>query len=518
MSNICTGTAWLDDRAVGLQQPPDNSDGNLDLTPEPLPEAPANAPYPVDALGPVLGPAARRIAYHVQAPQGMACQSVLGAASLVVQGHYDVKRGNIGTGPVSLYLMTEAESGERKSSVDKVALAPIRAIEAEQREQHEQAVNQFQADTEAWELRRKSIIGEAEGKTKGKQAMSEEHQHALASRLAEHDGNRPVSPAMPNLTFSEPTAEGMYRHLKASRPTAGLYSDEAIGFFGGHGMSVEARGRTIEALCRLWDGAPLTRTRGTAGESGFLAGRRLSTHLMMQPVVAEQVLGDTLLQGQGFLPRFLICREPSMIGTRFLADRDPSASLENDPAIADYRRRIDELARQPLPINDAGELEPHLITIDGPAFGTFSDLHDGIEAELAQNGRFHDVRAFASKAAENAARLAAVMAAVEDSDSVTTDHIARAGRLVVYYLETMKARTEEARQDAQERQARDLLEWITAHGGTLHQNDFKRLPSACRSAKKARPLLNWLENAGYLRATKRNASGKATTWEVVSHV
>lgn len=504
--------------ALGEERSPHDIDGNLDLTPEPLPQAPAATPYPVDALGPVLGPAARRIAYHVQAPLGMACQSVLGAASLVVQGHYDVKRGNIGTGPVSLYLMTVAVSGERKTSEDKVALAPIRAIEAEQREQYEQAVTRFQADTEAWELRRKSIIAEAEGKTKGKQAMSEEHQHALASRLAEHDGNRPVPPAMPNLTFSEPTAEGMYRHLKASRPTAGLYSDEAIGFFGGHGMSDEARGRTIEALCRLWDGAPLTRTRGTAGESGFLSGRRLSTHLMMQPVVAEKVLGDTLLQGQGFLPRFLICHEPSMIGTRFLADRSPGDSVETDRAIADYAHRIDALAREPLPVNDAGELEPALMTIDGAAFDAFSILHDGIEAELAQDGRFHDVQAFASKAAENAARLAAVMAVVEESDGITPEHINRAGRLVTYYLETMKARTEEARQDAQERQARDLLDWITEHGGTLHQNDFKRLPSFCRSAKKARPLLTWLENAGHLRATKRSASGKPTTWEVVSHV
>lgn len=504
--------------AIGEEHSPHDIDGNLDLTPEPLPEATANTPYPVDALGPVLGPAARRIAYHVQAPLGMACQSVLGAASLAVQGHYDVKRGNIGTGPVSLYLMTEAESGERKSSVDKVALAPIRAIETEQREQYEQAVIQFRAEEEAWELRRKTIIGEAEGKAKGKQAMSDEHQHALAARLAEHDGNRPAAPAMPNLTFSEPTAEGMYLHLKASRPTAGLYSDEAIGFFGGHGMSNEARGRTIEALCRLWDGAPLTRTRGTAGESGFLAGRRLSTHLMMQPVVAEKVLGDALLQGQGFLPRFLICREPSMIGTRFLADRSPGDSVEADRTITDYYRRIDVLVRQELPFNDASGLEPALISIDGAAFDVFSDLHDGIEAELAPNGRFHDVRAFASKAAENAARLAAVMAVVEKSDSITPDHIKRAGRLVTYYLETMKIRTEEARLDAQERQARDLLKWINEHKGTLHQNDFKRLPSFCRSAKRARPLLNWLERAGHLRATRCNASGKPTTWEVVSHV
>lgn len=504
---------------VGEEHDPREIDsGNVDLSPDPLPLAPEPLAYPVDALGPVLGPAAERIAYHVQAPLGMACQSVLGAAALAVQGHYDVKRGNIGTGPVSLFLMTEAESGERKSSVDKVALAPIRAIEAEQREKFESLMTQFRAKDEAWEMRRKSIIAEVEGKGKGKQAMTEEQQTAVAERLATHDIKRPQPPPLPNLTFSEPTAEGMYRHLKANHPSAGLYSDEAIGFFGGHGMSDESRGRTIETLCHLWDGAPLTRTRGTIGESGFLAGRRLSTHLMMQPIVAEKVLGDTLLQGQGFLPRFLICRERSLIGTRFLADRDPSASVENDTAIATYRRRIDELARQSLPVSDNGELEPSLLTIEGHAFSVLSELHDGIESALVPSGEFYDVRAFASKAAENASRLAAVMAVIEGCDEITGAHIERAGQLVAYYLETMKARSEEAQQDIQERHARDLLEWITNHGGKLNQSDFKRLPSGYRSAKKARPLLEWLALAGYLRGSKQSPRGKTAEWEVVNHV
>lgn len=362
---------------------------------------------------------------------------------------------------------------------------------------------------------RKSII--AANEVKGKQAMSEEQQTRLSEQLAAHDECRPKPPPMPNLTFSEPTAEGMYKHLKVNHPSAGLYSDEAIGFFGGHGMSEEARGRTIEALCRLWDGAPLTRTRGAVGESGFLAGRRLSTHLMMQPIIADKVLGDPLLQGQGFLPRFLICREPSLIGTRFLADRDPSASVDNDPDIAAYCRRIDELARQPLPVNDSGELEPRLLSIEGELFSVLCDLHDGIELELAPDGQYHDIRAFASKATENAARLAAIMAMVEGTDTISVTHIERAGQLVMYYLETMKGRTEEAQQDQQERQARELLEWITRHGGKLSHSDFKRLPSAYRSAKKARPLLDWLALAGYLRSTKLSPRGKTAEWEVVTH-
>lgn len=110
------------------------------------------------------------------------------------------------------------------------------------------------------------------------------------------------------------------------------------------------------------------------------------------------------------------------------------------------------------------------------------------------------------------------MAVVEGVDEISVVHIQRAGLLVTYYLETMKNRTDEAQHDQQESQARDLLDWISNHGGKLHQNDFKRLPSAYRSAKKARLLLDKLALAGYLRATKYSARNTVTAWEVVNDV
>jgi hypothetical protein len=73
--------------------------------PEPLPLVPEgepSAPYPLDALGHVLGKAAKAIAEHVQVPDAMAGQSVLAAAALAAQPHINVKiDGRIR--PVSLF-------------------------------------------------------------------------------------------------------------------------------------------------------------------------------------------------------------------------------------------------------------------------------------------------------------------------------------------------------------------------------------------------------------------------------
>ncbi|CAM3291948.1 YfjI family protein [Halomonas lysinitropha] len=497
------------------EKPPEPA-SRIELKPLPLAEPETPPDYPLEALGTLLGEAAERLAYYVQTPPGMAGQSVLAAAALAVQGQVDVARGNIGRGPVSLFCMTVAGSGERKSSLDALALAPIRDLEAEKRQGHPEELAAYRAAREVWEMRRESLINAA--RPKGKQPMSEAQGTDLQETLAMIDAEEPQAPPMPNLTFSEPTSEGIYRHLQHSHPSAGLFSDEGVGFFGGHGMSEEGRGRTVAMVSKLWDGAPITRTRGTAGESGILAGRRLSAHLMLQPIVAAQVLGDPLLQGQGFLARFLIVQEPSLVGQRLLKGRDPTKGPHHDPVIGRYWAALSEVIRNPLEVDDNGALSPRLARIEGEAFDAWARLHDGIEWQIRPEGRFREVQAFASKAADNAARIATVLALVEGFQAPAVEHIERAGRLVAYYLESMAIRTAEAQQDAEEMKARDLLEWIKGHGGELHAADFKRLPSAYRSAKKARPLLGFLVDAGHLQIASSSPRGQPASWRLTGEV
>src|SRR4051794_17478814 len=86
-------------------------------------------PFPVEALGDVLGAAARGIQDKTQAPLAICAQSVLAAATLAVQGFADVQLPTGQTRPVSGYFVTVAASGERKTSADTEALWPIRKHE-----------------------------------------------------------------------------------------------------------------------------------------------------------------------------------------------------------------------------------------------------------------------------------------------------------------------------------------------------------------------------------------------------
>ena len=87
-------------------------------------------PFPLDLLGDVLGDAARAIVDKVQCADALAGSSVLAVASLATQAHADVVIPATGQArPLSLFLVSVASSGERKTAADAEALRPIREWE-----------------------------------------------------------------------------------------------------------------------------------------------------------------------------------------------------------------------------------------------------------------------------------------------------------------------------------------------------------------------------------------------------
>src|SRR5215472_16920839 len=115
--------AWDDlaDEFTAKYKDPSGDAGYSDWPePEPLiPPLADPAPYPLEALSPVLRDAVSEYCQYGQQPVPIAAASALGAASLAVQGLVDIARDDGLRGPVSLYLLTIALSGERKTSADK---------------------------------------------------------------------------------------------------------------------------------------------------------------------------------------------------------------------------------------------------------------------------------------------------------------------------------------------------------------------------------------------------------------
>lgn len=412
--------------------------------PEPLrrPLPPAE-PYPIDVLGPILSAAAKRIHEVVQAPAALCGQSILAAASLAAQAHADVVIDGRRE-PLSLFVMTIAESGERKSAADRVALQTHRDYERRTLDQYNTDIQTYNFAVQAHEAASRAA---AKGKDFG----------TIRSAL-EDVGPPPCAPLNPILLVPTPTLEGIHKLYATGRPSIGLFHDDAGEFLGGHAMNAENRTKSAAGLSRLWDAGEFDRVRAADGAQKYF-GRRLSMHLMIQPVIAESVLSDDILTGQGLLARALLAWPTSTIGHRPYVETDLAA----DADLARYRRHLSALLeREPiLRAGTANELEPRTLTLTPEAKRVWIAVHDALEIDQQDGGAFASVRAWASKAPAQTLRIAGVLTLIEDPDAgvIQAATIERAALLMQHHLGEAARIVGTASVPAEIRYAEALRDW-----------------------------------------------------------
>lgn len=439
---------WLNPRAAVATSVEAQAASAEPGRPLPLfPPMPRGEAYPIHALGPVLAPAARAIASKVQVPGATAAQSVLGAAALAAQAHANVRLPFGQTRPLSLFLMTVAGSGDRKSSADNEALWPIRKREKALREIYDQELPAWTNRAYAYQGERKKIEGNKKLTYEGKV-----HELNLL-------GPEPERPLFPFLVAQEPTIEGLTKAMHTAPAALGIFSAEGGQFVNGHGMTPENRLRTAAAYSELWDGQPIKRVRSLDGVS-ILVGRRLSMHLMVQPDAATVFLSDPVLRDQGLLSRVLVAAPESIAGTRMYRE----TSSADDAAIAAYGARLLSLLEAPWPLADGkrNELEPRALDMTSEAVTIWQDFYDRVELQCRPGGPLKPLQDFASKAAEHAARIAGVLTIVGDHRAVeiTADEMRFAVELLDWYLDEAVRLNGAARMDPDLLRAQSLLDWL----------------------------------------------------------
>jgi hypothetical protein len=478
--------------------------------PQPLVREPTSGEaYPVHALGP-LRAVVEAVQGATQAPIALPAASALAAASLAVQAHADVEA--LGGGcPASLYFLTVAASGERKSACDKPVLRGLRTFEAEKGEEHMAAMKAWKRDAEAYDAKRKAVL---------RAVGSDKADKATAARAdLEALGDEPDPPLLSDRTCSEPTLEGIFRSFLHGQPSLALFSDEAGQFLGGFAMSADHRVKTLAGLNKLWDGAEIQRTR--AGEGVFtLRGRRMALHLMAQPVVMRDFLADRMAGGLGFLPRCLICEPPSAIGTRFHAN-----ARHDDSALAAFEAKLKRVLAHDMPTAKDGQtLRPRLLPLDPDARTLLVKYSDFIEAAQAPRGHLSHVTGHASKSAEQAARIAGVLTLWRDlnASTVTAQDMRDGIALAQFYLSEAVRLADAAAVSQEIDRAEALRKWLLeswTHPEILTRDVVRRGPNAIRESPKARAALGILEKHGWLQpldpGTLVRGAARAEAWAIV---
>ena len=458
--------------------------------PQPLVrEIPLGESYPIEALG-ALREAVEAVQGMTLAPLAIPAASALTIAALATQGHVDVETLG-GNRPVSLYALTIAQSGERKSSCDAPLMAAMKEFNREQSKAQREKMAAWENDFALWKGERERILNEAKKNRGEKRIAAEVDLDAL--------GPEPAAPPTPSRLVGGQSTQGITRQLREGMPSLGLFSDEGGKFLGGWGMKSENRMGTMAALNDAWQGTDISVS--LAGEGSYtLYGRRLSIHLMVQPLIARNLLADPLAGDTGLLPRFLICEPPSTIGTRL-----QSKVRRNSFALEAFGQRLKQILEAPLPMDpETRELHPRIISLSPAARSTLAAFADHVEAHQAHGGEYANITGYASKAAEHAARIAGVMSAWVDLDvaEVSLATMQDAIVLAQYYLNEARRLSDAAVVSAEVERAEKLREWLLKkwpHTEVLPSEVVRHAPvRALRESPAAKDAIAMLAKHGWL--------------------
>ena len=497
------------------------SEKNVDASFEPEPLRSTNKPaepYPVDALGDILGGAAKALHESVKAPLALCCQSILGAASFAAQAHYDIKLPWGEVKPLSLFLLTIGESGERKSGLDDLVLGAAKAQERADMERYAAEMARFEVEKSAWdhavEGARKAVINAKKG------AITPFDVKEAVGRC----GDKPSAPIAPLRFVSDPTVEGLFKLLANGQPSVALFSDEGGLLIGGHALNSDNFLKTIARWCKLWDGASFDRVRSGDGAS-VLYGRRVALHQLAQPDVMIKLLSDPMANGQGLLSRCLVAWPGSTIGTRHVGSFEWAGDRLEVRRLFAALKSLMEV--EPPTGRSNQELKPVELPLSDEAKRLAVAANNQFETLMANGGDLAELRDRASKALENACRIAGVLTVVERglaARTIEVEYLKRGLVLIQWYLSEALRIRGMATAPQVVLDAESLLAWLKSRD----LKEFRSVkvlnfgPSQVRDKERLTAAISLLVLNGYLA---ENEPGKIIdgvkarkSWRVLHHV
>lgn len=461
------------------------------------------------------------VAHAVQAPWPLALNSTLAAATTAVQALIDVETPLGHVRPVSNFFVAIAESGSRKTAVDKMLSKPIKDRQDElQRRFRDEVMPAHQRALEVWEAK----VNRLKRKHADRRCSDAEAEQVLADLnvlLAE----KPQPPREPQFIYRDFTGPALMEGLAYKRRQALVSSSDASSVLNGHAF------RQLADLNLMWDGDDHVVNRA-GRESIRISEPRLTIDLAVQMAPYR----DFLLKGDkarstGFAARCLTCMPDSLMGSRFT-----NLSQSSDPrALEAFYQRVGDLLTLAEERMDAhGYVERTVVKFSEQAAWAWRDwVNQEIEPNLCEGGTFRSVSDQASKIGEIACRMAAVFAFFESGGEViTVPTFQMAKDLCMKYLFSFKALVEGQIERIQQGQLNSMLvAWLhqrflqvvlsNFHNG---RNDFVAIeknhirtygPNALRNKATLTTTLEMLAHEGWIRIFHpvglQNRTGSRTT-------
>ncbi len=356
--------------------------------------APIHTPniFPIDAFPIIAREAAQEVERNVQAPPSMIGTELLAAMSATAQAHVKVKLPTGGDPKsVSLYAMTVAEPGERKTQVHRHIFKSLYQRDEIHATHYAVEMEEYNLKISIFESVIRELTRQITQATCAGNPTDE-----LTAKLKDQKKLKPLKPQSRRLIFQNASERSILDAMEGDGRSIALLGDE------GEVILTSPLFSQNGFLNKSWDGGPVILDRGN-GVSLTARDTRTTVSIMVQGEVLRDFLqrrGQSA-RGSGFIARFLITCPPSTRGWRF-----NHVGNQSWHALHAFYTLINELSGDatctPCRVDVVYEF-------DDDATHDWINYTNNIEANIRQTGALRNIPDFASKAGEITARIAAIL-------------------------------------------------------------------------------------------------------------
>nr|WP_312989490.1 YfjI family protein [Comamonas koreensis] len=453
--------------------------------------------FPMDALPPLLRNTLLEVEQKIQSPIGLIASSMLSSMAIACQGAFNIRTPIGSVVPSSIFIITVAESGERKSTTDKYFTQPLRDFEEKRRKHHSEKLLSFKNQKRIWNINHQELEKILRKRIRDGEIDTKDLSDQLELMLE----NEPIAPLQMRLLYSDATSEALLENLARLWPSGAIHSSEA---------STVMSGRTLHKLGpinELWDGdsyIPVDRKRS---ESFELKNARLTISLMIQPQPLMEFLSKK--KGEaidiGLTSRFMITMPTSTQGYRKVERQDDVVESNSDTAFNSFKKILEYWLQTSE--NQTLDGVPHQeFTFNEDAGDEYLDILFQIENAIAPGGEFHQHSAIASKLGNNLARIAGLIQAFVNRDSsITLQTLSTASKVLYWYTNQHITFIKIFKNELTDEDMGDmLLEWLknnpTRCGGPQFRISllYKDAPNSIREKKNLHRAIDNLSQRALL--------------------
>ncbi|MCS3472595.1 hypothetical protein M2401_006360 [Pseudomonas sp. JUb42] len=440
----------------------------------------ADIDFPMVLPFPLLAAAIDEVQNTVKAPRSLILSTALSAIAVAIQGLFDVRKPNGQQVPLSLMLMTIADSGERKSTVDKVFFRAVREFEKKQKLIYDYAIKEWNYELKILDVKINRIFGLIKSKTAVEE--SSEYEENRAKFL---ENSKPLKPRLFKLLYDDATPEALFLGLYRDLPTAGLISSE--------GGSI-LKGRALGDLPKhnaIWSGDQITIDRKKA-ESYTITDARLTVSIMIQEsaFLSYMETRGEQSRGSGLWARFLVCKPESTQGSRMMSNVTMSSEHCDR-----FSERLLELLEPNIELLENPNRPKAVIKFSPEAGEAWIAMFNRIEQAIRTGMHYSEAGDHASKLADNIARVAALIHCFEGFEGdISLETVNMANSLCIYYSDEFMKIFVPPPQD--EVNGYELYTWLLKNlqqGHMMTKNNIRqKAPSKLRSKDIINSALEFL--------------------------